>query len=116
MEARPDASICNFFRKVCHVGPSVGHPWHRRTRYGDLGDFRCSEHRLDDAGGGAALDAMRAGVFGMHRRGSDWLPSCLALGGRIVVNVAVTNGCDRPPEVVIIFGIQNCEDRISSPT
>jgi hypothetical protein len=38
---------------------------------------------------------MRAGIFRMHRRVVDRLPSRLTIGGRVAVGIAVANGCDR---------------------
>ena len=63
----------------------------------------------------AALDAMRARVFRVHRRVGDRLPSCLTISGRVAISVAVANGRDRPPEVVMVLGVQHSDDRVVEP-
>src|SRR5262249_7820564 len=70
------------------------------------------ERRLDDASDAAALDAMRARVFRVHRCGAERLPGRLPLGGRIAIDIAVAYGRDRPPEIEMVLGIQHSDDRV----
>src|SRR5450631_2033585 len=115
MEAGPDASICNLFGKGRHVGPTVGYAGCRRACQRDLGDVLASQHHLDDGCDAAALDAMRARVFRMHRRVGDRLPGCLTIGGRVAMDIAVANCGDRPPEVVMILGVQHSDNCVVEP-
>ena len=87
-------------------------PGSRRVCQCDLGEVLGSEHRLDDAGYGAALDAMRARIFRVHRRGADRLPGCVTISGRVAINIAVANGRNRSPEVVMVLGVQYRDDRV----
>src|ERR1700681_3070360 len=48
----------------------------------------------------------------MHRRGGERLPGCLTIGGRVAIDIAVANCRDRPPEVVMVFGVQHSDDRV----
>src|SRR5262247_3627931 len=91
METGPDTSVGNFFGIGPHVSKSVRHAGRCRARHRDFGDVPASELRLDDTRDSAALDAMRAGIFGVHRRVGDWLPSCLAVRSRVAVSVAVAD-------------------------
>src|SRR6266849_1157575 len=115
MEAGPDASICNLFGKGCHVGPTVGDAGCRRACNRDLGDLSGPKNRLDDTRDAAALDAMRARVFRVHRRVGDRLPGCHNIRGRVAIDIAVTNCRDRPPEVVMVLGVQYGDDRVVEP-
>src|SRR5229473_5716817 len=115
MESGPDASICDLFGKGRHVGPTVGYARCRRAGYGDLRDVYGSEYRLDDTRDAAALDAMRARIFGVHRGVGDRLPGCVTISGRVAIRIAVTNRRDRPPEVVMVLGVQHGDDRVAEP-
>ena len=53
-------------------------------------------------------------VFRMHRRRADRLPGGVPFGGRIVVEIAVANGSDRTPELVLILGVEHGNKRIGS--
>src|SRR5689334_24491771 len=112
MEARPDTSICDFLGEACQVRKAVGHAWSGPTRYRNLGDVLGSQHRLDNARDAAADDAVRAWVFRVHRRVVDWLPSRFTIGGRVVIDIAIANRRDRPPEVVMILGIEHSYERL----
>src|SRR5437868_996104 len=115
METGPDAGIGNLFGEGRHVGPTVSYAGCRRTGYRDLGDVGGPEHRLDGTRDGAALDTVRARVFRVHRRIGDRLPSCVTIGGRVAIDIAVANGRDRSPKIVVILGIQYCDDRVGDP-
>src|SRR5258705_5232182 len=115
METGPDASICDLFGKGRHVGPTVsdaGCSWAGRR---DLGNVRGSERLLDDTRNGAAQDAMRTRVFRVHRRSAYWLPGCLTIRGRVAIDITVANGRDRPPEVVMVLGVQHSNECIIEP-
>src|SRR5215471_3189884 len=102
MEAGPDAGIGNLFGKGRHAGPTVGDASGCRAGERGLGDVHSSEHGLDDTRNAATLDAMRARIFRVHRRGGDRLPGCLTFGGWVAIDIAVADGRDRPPEVVMV--------------
>src|SRR5262249_57392867 len=99
VEARPDTRVGDLLGKGFQVGPAVSHARRHRTGHGDLGDVRGPEHRLDHTRDAAAKDAMRTRIFRVHRRVVDRLPGRLAIGLRVVVDVAIANGGDRAPEV-----------------
>src|ERR1700747_2009644 len=103
MEAAPDACISSLLSKRRDVGPAVRDTWGRRACHGDLRNLIGSERRLDDTGDGAALDAMRARVFRVHRRVGDRLPGCVTISGRIAIDIAIANGCDRSPKIVVVL-------------
>src|ERR1700681_2514073 len=67
MEAGPDTSTRNLVGKGRRVGKAVCHAGCGSTRYRYLRNVLGSERRLNDAGYGAAEDAMRARVFRVHR-------------------------------------------------
>src|SRR5437763_4502128 len=112
MEPAPDARIFNLFGKGCHIGPTAGNAGKRATVHRDLGDIYAPEHSLDDTRNRTALNAVGARVFRVHRRVEDRLPGCLTIGGWVAVDVAVANGRNRPPEVVMILAIQHGDDRV----
>src|SRR6202042_3394132 len=103
MEAGPDAGVCDFIRKVRHVRPTVGHSRGRWARHGDFRDFCTSEHSLHDACDAAALDAMCARIFRMHRSSSDGLPRGAGISVGVSVDIAIANCRDRSPEVVLVL-------------
>src|SRR5262245_41739870 len=107
MEAGPDASVCGLFGKGRHAGPTMGDAGSRWACCRDLGDVRGSKRGLDDAHNGSAQDAVRARIFRVHRRRRDRLTGCLTLCRRVAIDVAITNRGDRPPEIVMIFGVQH---------
>src|SRR5215470_4795051 len=115
MEAGPDASIRNLVGKGRHVGPTVDQAGCGGAGHRDLGDFRGSEHRLHDTRNGAAEDTMRARILRMHRRIINWLPSRLTLGSRVVVDITVANSSNRPPKVVMVFGVEHRDQRLVEP-
>jgi hypothetical protein len=45
----------------------------------------------------------------MHRGIIDRLPGRVALGGRVVIAVTVADRRDRPPELVVIFGVEHSD-------
>ena len=53
----------------------------------------------------AALDAMGAGVFRVHRRIGNGLPGRITIGGRIAIDVAIANCRNRSPEVVMVLRV-----------
>src|SRR6516225_3107931 len=55
---------------------------------------------------------MRARVFRVHRRVVDWLPSRLPFRGVVAVNIAVTDGSDWAPEVVMVLGVEYSDERV----
>src|SRR5262249_8375893 len=107
MEAGPDARICNLLGECRQVGPTVGHAWCARACHRDLRNFFAPERRLDNACDAAAQDAMRARVFRVHGRVGNRLPSCLAIRGRVVIDIGIANCRHRPPEIVVVLGIQH---------
>src|SRR6516165_9242467 len=110
MEAGPDASICNFVGEGRHVGPTVSDTWCRRTCHRDLGNIVRTERGLNDSCNAAVYDAMGARVFRVQRRLGDRLPTWLAIRGRVTIDIAVTNCRDRPPEIVMVLGVQNRDE------
>ena len=48
----------------------------------------------------------------MHRRGPERIPRAVALRLRIVVDIPVANGRDRPPELVVVLGVEYSHHRI----
>ena len=54
------------------------------------------------------------GLFRMRRRRADRLPSGIAFGSRIAVEIAVANGGDRPPELIFILGVEHGNKCIGS--
>ncbi len=100
MEPRPDAGIGNLVGIVSQVGPTVSDARSGRAGDRDPGNIDGCKHRLRDTGEGTALFAMGARILGVHRRGFDRLPGSVALGPRVVVNVAAAYNGDRPPEVM----------------
>src|SRR2546430_1268731 len=115
METGPDAGTCNLFRERRHAVPTVRNAGRRRTGQRDFGDVGGSEHDLDNARYGATLDAMCARIFRVHRRRGDRLPGWLAIGRWVAIEVAVTNSGDRPPETIMVLGIQHSDDRVAEP-
>src|SRR5215475_5162298 len=115
MEAGPDASTCNLFGKSGQVGPAVGYAGGRRAGRRDLRNVVGPKYRSDNTRDGAALDTMCAGVFRMHRRGSDRLPGRLKIGPWVAIDIGVANCRDGPPEVVVVLGIQHSDDRVVKP-
>src|SRR5258707_8357818 len=115
MEARPNTSIRDLFGEGCHIDPAARDAGCCRTCHCDLGDLSGSEYRLDDAGDRAALNTMRARIFRVHRSVGDGLPACLRLCGRVAIVIAVADRRDRPPEIVMVLGVQHSDDRISEP-
>src|SRR5439155_21625989 len=105
MEPAPDARICNLFGKGRHIRPTAGNAGEHGAAHRDLGDIDASEYRLDDTGDRTGLNAVGAWVFRVHRRGENRLPSCLTIGVRVAIDIAVANGRDWPPEVVMVLGI-----------
>src|SRR5215471_231324 len=112
MEAGPDTSIRNLIGKGRHVGKAMGHAGCSSACYRDLRNVLSSERRLNDARDGATKDAVCARVFGVHRRVIDRLPSRLAFRDVIAVNIAVTDGSDRSPEVVMVLGVEHSYERV----
>ncbi|HZR03122.1 MAG TPA: hypothetical protein VFA81_08120 [Burkholderiales bacterium] len=55
---------------------------------------------------------MRTRIFGVHRRIEQRQPSAVALGGVVAVEIAVTNGANRAPEVVRELGVENGDQRV----
>src|SRR5262245_54299078 len=55
---------------------------------------------------------MRARVFRVHRRVVDWLPSRLAFRDIVAINIAVTDGSDWAPEVVMVLGVEHGYERV----
>src|SRR6266478_8015266 len=115
MEAGPNASIGNLFGKGRHIGPAVRYAGCRPAGNRNLGDVRGSECRRDDTRGGAAKNAMRTRIFRVHRRVVDRLPSRLKVSGWVAIDIAVANRCDRPPKVVMVFGVEHGNERIVEP-
>src|SRR5258708_139113 len=115
MEARPYTGICNLFGVSRHVGEAVGYAGRRRACHRDFRDQSASERRLDDTRDGPAQDAVRTRVFRVHRCAGDRLPGCLTIGGRIAIDIAVANCRDRPPEVVMVLGVQYSDKRVVEP-
>src|SRR5258706_13543307 len=103
MEATPDAGIRNLFCKGRHIGPASRNAGESGAVHRDLGDVHASKYRLDHTGNRTALNAVGAWVLRVHRRGEDRLPRCLTIGRRIAIDIAVANGRDRPPEVVMVL-------------
>src|SRR3954447_10008734 len=57
---------------------------------------------------------MRAWIFRMEWRVVDRVPDRVTLRIGIVVDVAIPNGRDRAPEIVVIFGVEHCDEGIVS--
>src|SRR5580704_13311138 len=55
---------------------------------------------------------MSAGIFRVHWRRIDRLPSRIALGGGVTVDVSIAYRGDWPPEFVLILGIKKCNASI----
>jgi hypothetical protein len=53
------------------------------------------------------LHTMGTGVLGVHWRVGDRSPSGIPFGPRIAVVVAMADRGDRPPEVVVVLGLEN---------
>ena len=85
----------------------VGDPRGRRACYCDLGNIASSECGGDHSCDATGQDAMSARVFGVHRRLGEGLPGRLAIRRRISVGIAVANGGDGSPEIIMVFGIQH---------
>src|SRR4030095_3046611 len=105
MEPGPDASVCNLLGKGRHVGPTMGNTRGRWACHRDLWNVIGTEHCLDDTCDAAAQDAVRTRVFRVRRRVGERLPRGLTLRGRVAVDIAVTDGRDGSPEVVVVLGI-----------
>src|SRR6516164_7329537 len=56
-----------------------------------------------------------ARILRMHRRIINWLPSRLTLGSRVVVDITVANSSNRPPKVVMVFGVEHRDQRLVEP-
>ena len=79
----------------------------RRRGQRELGQRPRTEEGLHHRSGRAGHDAVRAGIFRMHRRGPQRVPRGVALGLRIAVDIPVADGRDRPPELVVVLGIED---------
>ena len=55
---------------------------------------------------------MRAGVLGVHRRFDERSPGGIALGRVASVPVAIADRGDRPPESVVILGVEDGDDGV----
>src|SRR5712672_1881718 len=112
MEARPDPRTRDLVRKGLHVGPAPGHAGRRWTRDPNLRDICGPEHRSHHPGDAATLYAMRAGILRVHRRIGDRLPSRLAVGSGVAIDIAVADRRDRSPEIILVLGVQHRDDRV----
>ena len=107
VEARPDAGLRHLVGVSANIGPSMGHPRRGRTRHDDLRYVGCAQQCLHDGRQGGAADAMGAWIFGMHGCVVDRLPGRIALGCGIAIDVAIANGCNRTPELVVILCVHH---------
>ena len=55
---------------------------------------------------------MAARVLGMHRRLDERRPARLGDGGVVAVDVAVADRRDRPPELVVVLGLEDADQRV----
>src|SRR6516162_2785858 len=67
MKAGPNTGICHFVAKRRHIRPAMSDAGSPCADDSDLRNVFASECRLDDAHDSTAHDAMRAGIFRMHR-------------------------------------------------
>src|SRR5262245_47979899 len=107
MKPRLNTGIRYLIGKGRHIRPAMSHPWSSWAGNRNLRNVFGSERRLDDARDSTAGDAMGTRKFGMHWRIVDWLPRRLAISRGVVVDIAIANGRDWAPEIVMIFGIEH---------
>jgi hypothetical protein len=98
------------------VGPAMRDTGRRRAGHRNLGDVRAAERRLDDSSDGGTEDAVRAGIFRVHRRIVDRLPCGIASRRRVAVDIAIADRGDRPPELVFVFASNTATSASPSPT
>src|SRR5450631_5325 len=104
MNAAPDAHLfvllvhlrkaCEFARKALVV--NIGRDEVFRT---------ATENSFKNTSRSTRIDPRLRWIFRMHRRGVQRLPARVAFGRIVAVLVAVADRGDRPPEVVLEFGI-----------
>jgi hypothetical protein len=58
---------------------------------------------------------MSTGVFWVHRRVVNGLPSGITFGRSVAVDVAVTDGGDRAPEGVLVLGVHDGDQLANGP-
>src|SRR4051794_12482092 len=105
MEARPYASVGNLVGKRRHIRPMVGHTGSGWTCHRDVRNVVGSEDGLDDTGYAAAQNAMGARILRVHRCLGKRLPGWLAICRCFAVDVAIANGGEGAPELVMVLGI-----------
>src|SRR5882757_6784978 len=106
MEAGPYASVCNLVGKRRHVRPVVGYTGSCWTCHRDIRNIVGSECSLDDTSNAAAQNAMGTRILRVQRCLAEWLPGWLSICRWIAVDIAIANGCDGAPQLVVVLGIQ----------
>src|SRR6185503_1223202 len=94
-----------------------GETWNRRTRERELDSLGAKEllYRLRQSTGGGAVGG---GILRVAGRRDERHPREIRIGIRVVVGIGRVNGRDRPPEVVIVLGVERGNERVrgaSSP-
>ena len=90
MHAIVHASIDGLADVVREPAEPAGDSRHRGTRQAE-GRHRITEKGCEYSGSGSAIDAMRARIFGVHRRGNERLPRRIALGGVVAIAIPVAD-------------------------
>ena len=55
---------------------------------------------------------MGAGIFGVHGSVDERQPACVTFGRIVAIDVAVANRGNRPPEVVVVLGVEDRDHRV----
>src|SRR4051812_38488067 len=104
MNAAPDAYLFMLLvhlRKACKLA--------RKARVGDVGRdeafWLATENSFQNTSRCTRVDPRLRRVFRMHWRCVERLPACVAFGRIVAVLVAVADRGDRPPEIVLEFGV-----------
>src|SRR3981081_32185 len=85
VEAGPNAGVRYLLIIGPNVGPAMGDARRGRAGHADFGNLGGTQRGLDGRCNGTADDAVRARIFGMHRRVVDRLPVRIAFSRRVVI-------------------------------
>ena len=107
MHAVVDARVGHLLHEVVDLRPAPrralgGVTGRRQGRHGASTDLRL-QHRADGAGD----DAVRAWILGVHGSVDERRPRRIPFRRVVAVGVTVADRGDRPPEVVVVFGVQD---------
>src|SRR6266480_1511087 len=112
VHATPNPRHRHFIFQLLDARVLARHTGHRRICQGELRQVAGAKHGLQYRTGGAVADAMSTWILRMHRRVDQWRPAGVAFGSIIAVAIAVANGGNRPPETIMILGVENREERV----